>query len=208
MTILLGKYWRVYEQLGKALQHAGCLCVLAKLLQGDGQLDATEEVILKLIELLPKKVTSAYPTKNCEIYHSRAREGGRFAITRWHSGWHPLNQPHFLFWICCTLSGVLLDEDEFNKAQVHVEQAKTYIFDNSYPGFGIDNTGSAKMQHPRLPYTPKRASNSSGTLSISNIAKFSFGGLRKRGKVFLSLVNWIPMVSFLKQSCAPNPPLP
>ena len=124
----------IYEWLGATAECAGCLSHLARLLTGDGQLDAAEEAALGSIELLPEKgqehglyfahivlgeVYQAKGETEKAIYHHELALGIASA-----SNWGP-----FLFSAHLILAGHFLDKAGFDEAQVHIKQAKSHAHD-------------------------------------------------------------------------------
>ena len=127
----------ILDRLGGTLERAEGLHILAQSLERDGQLDAAEEAVVKAISLLPEKGQEGYVRASHEIlagiYQSKGERGK--AIYHYEVALgiaSALKQRDFLFWIYYSLAGVFLEEDGFDKAQVHLEQAKTYALNNQY----------------------------------------------------------------------------
>ena len=127
----------IFERLGETAERANCLNYLAFLLKDDGQLGAAEEATLEAIKLLPEK------GQENQLYLSHSNLGGIYqskgerekAIYHYELAlgiastfdWGPA-----LFSIHLFLTILFLDEDGFDKAQVHAEQAKSHVHDNPY----------------------------------------------------------------------------
>ncbi|KAF9787267.1 hypothetical protein BJ322DRAFT_1019720 [Thelephora terrestris] len=127
----------IFKQLGDTRQQAECLNYLARLLLGGGQLDAAEEAVTSAIESLPEKgqefrVCQAHKVLG-DIYNSKGEKGNaihQFEIVLKIAStftWH--NQ---LFWIHYSLADLFLDQGEFDKAQVHIKQAKSHATEDKH----------------------------------------------------------------------------
>ena len=127
----------IYERIGDAVEQAGCLVGLAWLLLYDKQFDAAEEAASRAIKILPEK---GQEYRVCEshralgtIYHSNGEK--EKAIHHFETsltiasrfGWNGE-----LFSIHYNLARLFRDEDDFDNAHVHVEQARTYTVDDRY----------------------------------------------------------------------------
>ena len=122
---------------GNTRKHALCLVYLARLLYEDRQTDAAENAASHAIDLLPKKgeeytVCGLYQTLGMIYRSSGEREKAihhfETAIgiaTRFN--WH--NQ---LFWNHYHLAGLSCDEDAFDRANAHIEQANLYAAADPY----------------------------------------------------------------------------
>ena len=128
----------IYERIGDVGTQGDCLAGLASLLCEDGQLDAAEGAAFRAIEILPEKgqeyrVCESHLTLG-KIYRStgekeKAIHHFKTALTTASPfGWRDL-----LFWIHYGLARLIRDEDDFDNAHVHIEQAKTYTADDRYP---------------------------------------------------------------------------
>ena len=149
----------IYERLGTAEGRGNCLIKLALLLHDDKQLDAAEEAGSRAIKILPEK---GQEWRVCEshvvlgvIYRSKGEKEKAIhqfetALTTASSfGWS--NQ---LFWIHHNLAVLFLDEDDFNKAHAHIEQARSNAVDDPYL------LGLAILQQARIYYGQHRLEDS------------------------------------------------
>ena len=131
----------IFERLGDTVEQTNCLNFLALLLQGDGQLNAAEEAASHAIELLPQDDQSFRVCQSHrflgDIYHSQGKR--QKAIHHYNialriasaSNWH-----HQLFNIHYHLAKLFRDEEDFDRAQTHIEQAKFYSAEDAYQ-FGL-----------------------------------------------------------------------
>ena len=131
----------IFERLGNTTAQANCLNRLALLLHGDGQLDAAEEAASHAIELLPQddqsfRVCQSHRSLG-DIYHSQDKR--QKAIHHFNialriasaSNWHDQ-----LFCIHYHLAKLFRNEEDFDSAQTHIEQAKFYSVEDAYQ-FGL-----------------------------------------------------------------------
>ena len=127
----------ILERLGEIKLQGRCLSNLAWLYHDDDQLDAAEEAAFRAMDLLSKKgdqywVCEAHRTLGI-IYRSKGETEkaihhyelalGLASSSDWHNQLHRI---HF------SLAKLFFDGDRFDKAQAHVEHAKTYAFSHSY----------------------------------------------------------------------------
>ena len=127
----------IFERLGKTMERAECLSCLSWLLKDDGQLDAAEEATLESIKLLPEKgqeyrlysshttlgqIYQAKGEKEKAIYHYELALGIASTFE-----WHPSRLA-----VHASLVLLFLDEGELDNAQAHLNQTKSYPFDNPY----------------------------------------------------------------------------
>jgi len=127
----------IFEQLGDTAEQAYCLIDLAWLLCSDKQLDAAEEAASRAIDLIPEKGHQFLVSESNhllgKIYHSkgeREKAISHFEVALGIASsfnWHD-----HLFWIHCSLAELFLDEDRFNDAHAHVEQAKSHAVNDTY----------------------------------------------------------------------------
>jgi tetratricopeptide (TPR) repeat protein len=127
----------IYERLGVTVGRARCLKALARLLRGDGQLDAAEEAIIKSINLLPEKGEEDEACRSHRVLGDICRSKGEKKKAIYHYevalgiastfDWRPS-----LFRIHLSLALLFLDEDELDDAQVHTERAKSQALDNTF----------------------------------------------------------------------------
>jgi tetratricopeptide (TPR) repeat protein len=139
----------IYERLGDGLQQGYCSLTLAALLEKYGQLDAAEEVTLRTISILPGtgqefQACSSHRLLG-DIYRSKGeREKGiRYCEKALQIasafGW--FDQP---FWIHLNLAELFQDEEKFDDAHAHVEQAKKHAVDIPY------SLGRAMETHAKI----------------------------------------------------------
>ena len=126
-----------FERLGKTANHAESLTDLAWLLYEDDQLDDAEEAVSRAINLLPEKgeglrVCQAHRILG-KIYHSRGemeRAIQHFEVAAGIAS--SLDMDDQMFWIHFSLANLFFDEDRFDDAQSHIEQAKSRAVDDAY----------------------------------------------------------------------------
>ena len=127
----------IYEQIGNAKGQGACLVKLASLLRGDKQLDAAEEAASRAIKILPE---NGEEWRVCEshrilgaVYHSKGEK--EKAIHHFETvltvassfGWAVQ-----LFWTHYDLAQLFRDEDDFDDAHGHIEQARSHAVDSPY----------------------------------------------------------------------------
>ena len=127
----------ISERLGGTLSRAACLNSLAELLIADGRLDAAEEATVETIKLLSEigqedllygshwilgGIYYSKGDKEKAIHHYEVALG--IAVTfPWRGS---------LFLVYLSLADIFLKQDEFDSAQVHIEQAKSHALDNPF----------------------------------------------------------------------------
>ena len=127
----------IYERLGDAVGQAQSLRYLARLLLEDKQLDAAEKSVARAINLLPKKGQECR-TSQCQellgnIYRSKGER--EKAIHHYEVAIEiasPFNWHNLLFWVHYSLAELFHDENDFNNAHIHVEQAKSHVGEEKY----------------------------------------------------------------------------
>ena len=127
----------IYERLGDMQKQGYSLVKLAWSLHDDGQLDAAEEAASHAIQLLSDK---GQEFRVCEshgllgnIYYSKGeREKAIRHLDTALGIASAFNWDNQLFWIHFSLVMLFRDEDEFDKAHAHVEQAKSHAANNMY----------------------------------------------------------------------------
>ena len=128
----------IYERInGNVADQGDCLVGLALLLRGDNQLDAAEEAASHAIKILSEKgkeyrVCGAHRTLGV-IYHSKGEK--EKAIHHFETALATASSFDWngeLFWIHHELARLFRDEDDFDNALVHIEQAKAYTVDDRY----------------------------------------------------------------------------
>ena len=126
----------IFERIGDVGKHGFSLVALAHLFQCDDQLDAAEEVASRAIQLLPKKGEELLICQSHRIlgnicrFKKREEAIHHFEIAleiASRFGWSDQS-----FWIHCSLVKLFLDEDGFNDAHAHAEQAKSHAASSAY----------------------------------------------------------------------------
>ena len=127
----------IYERIGDVGDQGQCLLRLALLLLENEQLDAAEEAASRAIKILPEKgqeyrACGAHRTLGA-IYHSKGEQ--EKAIHHFETALtiaSPFGWNGELFWTHNSLAGLFRDEDDFDNAHLHIQQAKTYAVDDRY----------------------------------------------------------------------------
>ena len=125
----------IFQRLDDTVEQAECLGNLAWLLYDDQQYDAAEEAGSRAIGLLPKKgqeflACQSHRVLGC-IYHSKGE--GEKAVPHFEEALRIASSfkwPSQLSWIHYALASLFSDEGEFDDAQAHIEQAKSYAVDD------------------------------------------------------------------------------
>jgi tetratricopeptide (TPR) repeat protein len=127
----------IYERLGNEIERGQCLGDLAWLFFDDEQLDAAENAASRALELLSEK---GEEYKICqlhrvlgEIYCSRGEK--EKAVHRFETAIEigiRFNWRDELFWNHYCLAELFRDEDEFDEANAHIEQAKSQAVNDAY----------------------------------------------------------------------------
>ncbi|KAF9782598.1 hypothetical protein BJ322DRAFT_1022212 [Thelephora terrestris] len=142
----------IYERLGATEERASCLCTLAKVLRGVGQLDAAEDAVVESIRLLSPGEDQESSIFLClrvlgDIYCDKGQteealrqyeEALRIATALGSS-------------ICLSIAHYVLAEfftfmtagDKLDEAQVHIVQTKSYLSVFDHPSF----LGRATLLH-------------------------------------------------------------
>ena len=149
----------ILERVGDAGSRGQCLILLAVSLRDDKQLDAAEEAASGAIKILPEKGEEWRVCQSHDIlgriYHSKGEKEKAIhhfetAFTTASSfGWNDR-----LFWINHSLAELFLDEDDFDKAHAHIEQARSYAVDDPYL------LGHAILRQARIYYRQYRLEDS------------------------------------------------
>ena len=127
---------KVCERGGDAINQALCLLDLARLLFDDKQLDDAQDAASRAVDLLPEK---GQEYKRCQLYRIlgkiyRSRGEREKAIHHFETSigigsrfnWHgELFRNHY------NLAKLFCGEDELDRANAHIEQAKSYTSDNT-----------------------------------------------------------------------------
>ena len=146
----------IWGRLGNTFGQATCLNALALLLFEDKQLDAAETAASRAIDLLPEegeeyklsqlhqvlgKICKSRREKGKAIRHFETAIG---IATRFN--WHDE-----LFWIHVNLARLFRDEEEFDNANAHIEQAKSLAIGNTYNlGRAMEGQGRIWRRQGRL----------------------------------------------------------
>ena len=127
----------ILERLGKTGPQGRCLANLAWLCHDDDQLDAAEEAASRAMDLFSKEGDQDWVCKTHSLLGAIYRSKGETEKAIHHleialglassSDWH--NQLHRIHSV---LAELFLDGGRFDRAQAHVEHAKTYAFNHSY----------------------------------------------------------------------------
>ena len=93
----------------------------------------------------------------------------------------PFHQHHQLFWIHYSLAKLFRDEDKFDDANSHLEQAKSYAVDHAF------NFGRAMELHARIWYRQHRFEEAMAEVlrAIEIFEKFGAIGRLKHCRTFL-----------------------
>jgi tetratricopeptide (TPR) repeat protein len=127
----------ILERLGKTGSQGRCMEGLAWLYLEDGQLDAAEETASRALNLFSKKgdqywICGAHRLLGV-IYHSKGET--EKAIRHFEvalGSAYSSDSRNQLYRIHFRLVWLFLDEDRLEKAQAHVEHAKSYALNHSY----------------------------------------------------------------------------
>ena len=132
-----GEALEIFERLGSTIEQAECLNALARLLHQDKQFDAAEAAVSRAIVLLPEK---GQEFRVCQSHralggiHRSKREREKvihhFEIALRIAS--PFNWNHHLFWIHHSLARLFSQDDRFDDAHAHIEQAKSHATENAY----------------------------------------------------------------------------
>ncbi|KAF9792102.1 hypothetical protein BJ322DRAFT_1102626 [Thelephora terrestris] len=125
----------IFERLGNTIRQANCWNDLSRLFRLEGRLDEAEEAALHAIELLPEK---GEEFNVCQTHRTLGRIYGakrekEKAIDHFEKalrlasafGWRDL-----LFENHYALANLFFDEDEFDEAHSHIDQAKSHAADD------------------------------------------------------------------------------
>ena len=127
----------ISERVGYTKGQAQCLNKLAGLLFDDKQLDAAERAASRAMDLLPEKgeefLACDLRLLLGDIYRSKGEK--KKALHHFEKALEiasPSNWDEIQFWLHYSLAELFRDEREFDDANTHVEQAKSYAGDGSY----------------------------------------------------------------------------
>ena len=122
---------KIFERVGDTVEQARCLEVLAWLLHDSERLDEAEEAASRAIDLLPEK-EEQFQVCQCNyllgnIYRSKGERKKAIHHLEVALGIAtPFNWLDQLFWIRFSMAGLSSDEDMFDDAHAHIEQAKLH----------------------------------------------------------------------------------
>ena len=127
----------VYERVGDTVNQGDLLIKVAWLLYDDKQLDPAEGAAARAIELLTGKGQEYRVCRSHGVLGNIYRSMGRReeAVSHLETAIRiaiPPNWKDELFWNHNSLARVFLDEDDFDGAYVHIEQAKLHTANNTY----------------------------------------------------------------------------
>ena len=127
----------MFERLGRPVDQAECSTTLGRLLHQDKQFDAAEAALSRAIALLPEK---GHEYRVCQshralgsIYQSKLDKPKAFhhfetalriaSPFKWH---------HHLFYIHHSLAKLFSQDEKFDYAHAHIEQAKSHATENAF----------------------------------------------------------------------------
>ena len=127
----------IYRRLGKTIGQALSLNQLAWLFFGDNQLGAAKDAASGTIDLLPEKGQEYLLCKSHRVlgmtYQSKGEK--EKAISHFETALRiatPFNWSDSLFWVHYSLAWLFVDEDKFDEANAHIEQAKSHAVNDAY----------------------------------------------------------------------------
>ena len=148
--------FEMFKQLGNTKEQAICLDRLAWLLFNDDQLSAAEDTVLRKIKLLSEKgqefqVCGSHRLLG-DIYRSKGEKEKSIHHFKTALTIASLfNWQGELFWIQLQMAVLFCDQDEFNDANAHIQQAKSHTADNAYHlGRGMEMQAWIWYQQHRL----------------------------------------------------------
>ena len=136
----------IFEELGDTKSQAVSLIALCVVLRRDNQLDAAEDAAFRAISLNPEKFRLCDAHRFLgQIYESKGEKAKaihhlEISITIASS----IKSDYELFWNHFFLAHLFLVQREFDEANSHVEQAKSYAVNNAY------NIGRATEAQARI----------------------------------------------------------
>ena len=146
----------IYERLGDAEGQGKCWNCLGWLLLDDEQLDAAEEAGSHAINLFRDQGREYWVCGSHrllgDIYRSKGERGK--AIQHFEAAIgiaSPFDWHDQLFWTHLSLAMLFCDENEFDNAQSHIEQAKSHAIDDAYKlGRAMDQQAEIWYRQGRL----------------------------------------------------------
>ena len=126
----------IYQRLGDAGGQAKCWNYLGRLLLGDRQLDAAEEAGSRAINLFQDQHREYWVCGSHrllgDIYRSKGERGKAIQHSEAAIGIaSPFDWHHQLFWTHISLAELFRQNNEFDDAQFHIEQARPHAADNA-----------------------------------------------------------------------------
>jgi tetratricopeptide (TPR) repeat protein len=145
----------IYERLGDVMGQARCSNELARLLWADNQLDTARDTASRTIDLIPAKGDEFLVCQSHLILGNihRSKKEREKSVHHFKTALGIASRFDWkdeLFWIHYDLAFLFLDEANFNDAQAHAEQAKSYTAENRY------NLGRAMEVQARIFYRQRR----------------------------------------------------
>ncbi|KAF9780480.1 hypothetical protein BJ322DRAFT_295454 [Thelephora terrestris] len=146
----------IFKRLGDTLEQAICLGYLAWLLLDDDQPDAAQDTALRTIELLPEKGGEFLLCQSHRILGEIHRSKGEKekALDHFETALTiatPFDWQDQLFCIHYEMAGLFLDDDKFDDANAHIEQAKLHAVDDAYClGWGMEMQAQIWCREHRL----------------------------------------------------------
>ena len=127
----------IYERIGDTIGQTACLNDLGWSLFSAKQLDAAKDAASRVIDLVPEKGQEHLVCKSHRLIGNVYRSKGEKEDAIHHLETAlgiaaPLNWKNELFWNHYSLVEVFLGEGEFDDANVHVEQAKSHVVNDTY----------------------------------------------------------------------------
>jgi len=141
----------IFERLGDTTNQAQCLVSLAYVLCDDEQLDAAEEAASRAIDLLPEEGEQFLACSGHRVLGHIYRSKGNTekAIHHYEVALEvasSLNLDNLLFWVHYDLAQLFSEEERFDDAHTHIENAKSHTASGTY------NLGRAMQLQANLWY--------------------------------------------------------
>ena len=149
----------IYELTRDAVRRGESLLDLASLSYDDNRLDDAEEAASQALEVLPESGQEFRVCRAHRVIGNVYRSMGEREVAIYHLEMalgiaSPFNWNHQLFWIHHALAILHRDEDEFDDANAHVEQAQSHAVNNSY------NLGCAFLLRAQIYHRQRRPEDS------------------------------------------------
>ena len=157
---------KVYERLGDAMGQARCWVELAQLLLDDGQLDSAKDAAFHTIDLTPEEGGQYVVCRSHRIlgYVYELKGEKEQAIHHLQTSLEIASRFDWqgqLFWIHLALVNLFIKDRDFNGAQTHVEQAKSYVAESRY------NLGRAVQTQADIWYRQGRFNDAESEASVA-----------------------------------------